>query len=78
MAATGYTPIILYNSATASTVPLAANLAAGELALNNNIADGKLYYKDSAGNVQLLASKDSLASGVSKGQAIAYSLIFGS
>jgi len=53
MAATGYTPIRLYNSTTASAVPLAANLAAGELALN--ITDGKLYYNDS-GTVKLLAS----------------------
>lgn len=53
MAATGYTPIRLYNSTTALAVPLAANLAAGELALN--ITDGKLYYND-GGTVKLLAS----------------------
>ena len=40
MSATGFTPIIVYNSGTASNVPLAANLAAGELAIN--YADGKL------------------------------------
>lgn len=57
MAATGYTPISLYYSTTASATPLAANLANGELAININTADGKLYYKDSAGAVQLLASK---------------------
>jgi len=57
MSQTGYTPIQLYNSPTASSVPLAANLAAGELAINNNILDGKLYYKDTAGVVRLLASK---------------------
>jgi hypothetical protein len=54
MAATGFTPISLYYSATASAVPLAANLTGGELALNTN--DGKLYYKTSAGVVSLLAS----------------------
>jgi len=54
MAATGYTPISLYYSATAAAVPLAANLTAGELALNTN--DGKLYYKNSGGVVTLLAS----------------------
>jgi hypothetical protein len=43
----------LYRSTTPSAVPLAANLAAGELALN--IVDGKLYYNDS-GTVKLLAS----------------------
>ena len=55
MAASGYTPISLYYSATCAAVPLAANLVAGELSLNTN--DGKLYYKDSSGVVQLLASK---------------------
>lgn len=53
MAATGYTPIQLYYSTTASATPLAANLAAGELAINTN--DGKLYYKDSGGTVKVLA-----------------------
>ena len=57
MAQTGYTPIQLYHSLTASSIPLAANLTDGELAINSNTADGKLYYKDSAGVVQLLASK---------------------
>lgn len=59
MAQTGYTPILVYGSATASAVPLAANLTSSangaELALNYN--DGKLYYKDNSGVVQLLASK---------------------
>jgi hypothetical protein len=53
MAATGFTPISLYYSATASAVPLAANLVAGELALNTN--DGKLYFKNSGGTVTVLA-----------------------
>ena len=56
MAATNYTPIQLYRSTTPSAVPLAANLAAGELALN--IVDGKLYYNDS-GTIKLLASNAS-------------------
>ena len=54
MAQTGYTPIQLYLSSTAAAVPLAANLAAGELAINT--VDGKLYYKSNAGVVTLLAS----------------------
>lgn len=54
MAATGYTPIQLYNSTTATVVPTAGNLINGELAIN--ITDGKLYYKDNLGVVQLLAS----------------------
>ena len=57
MAQSGYTPLSLYYSATASTAPLAANLVSGELALNTN--DGKLYYKDSSGVVQVLATKAS-------------------
>ena len=54
MAQTNFTPISLYYSTTASTVPLAANLVAGELALNT--LDEKLYFKNSSGVVKLLAS----------------------
>jgi hypothetical protein len=54
MAQTGFTPIVTYNTATATTVPSAANLAQGELAVN--VTDKKLYTKDSGGNVILLAS----------------------
>jgi hypothetical protein len=54
MAATGYTPISLYYSTTASAVPTNTNLVNGELAIN--ITDGKLYYKDNTGTVKLLAS----------------------
>jgi hypothetical protein len=45
----------LYYSTTASTAPTAGNLVAGELAINTT--DGKLYYKDTAGVVQVIASK---------------------
>jgi len=55
MAQTNYTPISLYYSATASATPSASNLVAGELAINTN--DGKLFYKDSSGVVQTLATK---------------------
>ena len=55
MAQTNYTPIQLYFSATTTNVPLAANLANGELAINT--FDGKLFYKDSAGAVQVIATK---------------------
>ena len=65
MAQSGFTPIQIYSSSTASNVPLAANLTnstqGAELAIN--IADGKLYYKDSGGVVQTLATK-SATSGV--------------
>ena len=59
MPQSGFTPIKLYLSTTAAAVPTAANLEPGELALNNN--DGKLYYEDSAGVVQVLASKAAAA-----------------
>jgi hypothetical protein len=55
MSQSGYTPIITYNSGTTTNVPIAGNLANGELAIN--YADGKLFYKDSGGVVQVLASK---------------------
>lgn len=54
MAATGYTPIQLYRTATASAAPLAANLTDGEMAINYNTADMALYAKNSAGVVKLL------------------------
>ena len=58
MAQTGYTPILIYASGTASNVPSAPNLTSSasgaELALN--YADGKLYFKNSSGVVTLLAS----------------------
>jgi hypothetical protein len=59
MAQTGFTPISNYYSATATNVPTAGNLVAGELAINT--ADGKLFYKDSAGVVQTMASKATTA-----------------
>lgn len=49
MAQSGYTPIKLYSSGTTTNVPLAADLAYGELAIN--YADGKLFYKNSGGTV---------------------------
>ena len=54
MAATGFTPIQIYYSTTASAVPTAGNLLPGELALN--IADMKLYCENGSGVVTLLAS----------------------
>jgi hypothetical protein len=74
MAASGFTPIQLYRTTTAAAVPLAADLAAGELAINTT--DEKLYFKNAAGTVKLLAS-NSATSGATKGQAIAFSLVFG-
>jgi len=54
MAATGFTPISLYYTTTASAVPVNTNLVSGELALN--ITDEKLYFKNAGGTVKLLAS----------------------
>jgi hypothetical protein len=54
MAATGFTPISLYFTTTASAVPVNTNLVSGELALN--ITDEKLYFKNAGGTVKLLAS----------------------
>jgi hypothetical protein len=53
MAQTGFTPIILYHSTTTTNVPLAGDLANGELAINT--ADGKLFFKDASGNVEVIA-----------------------
>jgi hypothetical protein len=55
MAQTGFTPIQLYYSSTTTNVPLAANLAYGELAIN--ITDGKLFYKDNANAIQVIGWK---------------------
>jgi hypothetical protein len=59
MAQTGYTPILIYGSGTASAAPSAGNLTTSangvELALN--YTDGKLFYKDNGGVVQVLAGK---------------------
>ena len=69
MAQSGYTPILIYASGTTTNVPLNTNLtstsAGAELALN--YADGKLFYKDSGGTVQVLATKASAASSFSAG-----------
>lgn len=63
MAASGYTPISLYYSTTASAIPTSGNLVDGELALNT--ADMKLYAKNSSGTVTLLASSGGASGTVS-------------
>jgi hypothetical protein len=59
MAQTGFTPIQLYSSSTPTNTPAAGNLTndtkGSELAVN--IADGKLFYKDTSNNVQTIADK---------------------
>ena len=54
MAQAGFTPISLYYSTTASALQTGDNLVAGELEINT--VDEKLYFKNSAGTVKLLAS----------------------
>lgn len=59
MAQTGYTPILIYSSTTASSAPTSGNLinnnSGSELAIN--VADGKLFYKDTSNAVQVIAWK---------------------
>ena len=59
MAQTGYTPILIYSSSTGGNAPTAGNLTnstlGSELAIN--ITDGKLFYKDNAGVVQVIGWK---------------------
>ena len=69
MAQTGYTPILLYGSTTTTNVPSPSNLTTGltgvELAIN--AADGKLFYKDNLGAVQVLATKGAAQNSISFG-----------
>jgi hypothetical protein len=53
MAQAGYTPISLYHSTTATTVPSASNLTAGELALNIADNDMSMYTENASGTVKL-------------------------
>jgi len=59
MAQTGFTPLLIYSSSTGGNAPTAGNLlnnaTGSELAIN--IADGKLFYKDSANAVQVIGWK---------------------
>jgi len=51
MAQTGYTPIQLYRTTTAAAVPLTANLAPGELAINIANTDMALFAENASGTV---------------------------
>ena len=62
MPQSGFTPIQLYRSSTASATPNPSDLQDGELALNTN--DGKLFYKDSSGNLGTLATSSGSAGDV--------------
>jgi hypothetical protein len=54
MSQTNYTPIQLYHSDTPAAEPDPNNLNPGELAIN--LYDGKLFYRNTAGVLKLLAS----------------------
>jgi hypothetical protein len=62
MSAVGFTPIQLFRTTTASATPTALSLADGELAIN--LTDEKLYFKNAAGVVKLLASNSGSAGSV--------------
>lgn len=51
MAASGFTPIQLFRSTTAAAVPLTANLAPGELAINIANTDMALFAENASGTV---------------------------
>ena len=59
MSQTGYSKVQIYSSSTATNTPSASNLTndtmGSELAIN--ITDGKLFYKDNSGTVQVMATK---------------------
>ena len=70
MAQTGYTPILIYSSSTASNAPAVGNLTnstlGSELAIN--ITDGKLFYKDNANAIQVIGWKTVPATAGGTGQ----------
>lgn len=104
MSQTGYTPIQLYRTTTASAAPTAANLAPGELAININDADMALYAENASGVVKRVMNNpaglkyptadgtsgqvvttdgsgnlafQTPTGGATKGQALAFALVFG-
>ena len=74
MAQSNYTPIQLYRTSTAAAAPAAGDLAAGELAIN--LTDEKLYFKNAAGTVKLLASSEISTGVFAAGSAAAPSITF--
>jgi hypothetical protein len=58
MSQTGFTPILIYGSTTTGNTPSASNLTTSsngvEIAIN--ATDGKLFYKDNGGTVQVMAT----------------------
>jgi hypothetical protein len=66
MAASGFTPIQLYRTTTAAAVPTSGNLTDGELAINTT--DERLYFKNAAGTVKLLAANITPATNGGTGQ----------
>lgn len=70
MPQSGFTPVQTYSSSTPGNVPLAANLInstqGAEMAIN--IADGKLFYKNSSGVVTIIATNGTAVIGGSTTQ----------
>ena len=70
MAQTGFTPLQIYSSSTAAAAPAVGNLTnstlGSELAIN--ITDGKLFYKDNANAIQVIAWKVTPATAGGTGQ----------
>ena len=52
MPATNYTPIQLYRSTTSGNQPLAANMSAGEIALNIADNDMSMWMENASGTVK--------------------------
>ena len=52
MPATNYTPIQLYRSTTSGNTPLAANMSAGEIALNIADNDMSMWMENASGTVK--------------------------
>ena len=70
MAQAGFTPLFTYSSSTAAAAPGASDLINGVLGseLAINITDGKLFYKDNANVVQVIAWKVTPATAGGTGQ----------
>jgi hypothetical protein len=69
MAATGYTPILLFRSGTTTNTPTTSNLQTGELGIN--YTDGKLFYNNGS-SIALIAANYSVLGAGYNAQSSAY------
>ena len=76
MAQSGFTPIQIYASSTTGNVPATGNLtnnaSGSEVAIN--ITDGKLFYKDNIGAIQVIATK-AAAAGIPSGAVFHFAMV---